>query len=90
MLLDEQAFRTLIQEAVKDALPKQEERVYQEYATINEFLSISGMRGTWFRDNVLGHPNFKECVYRAGNKYYIHVTKGLKKLESILRELERR
>ncbi|AKG74398.1 hypothetical protein [Salinicoccus halodurans] len=89
MLIDEQAFKQLIHEAVKEALPQQAQREYQEYATINEFLEISGMKETWFRDNVLSHPDFKECVFRPGNKYYIHVSKGLAKLEHILRDLER-
>lgn len=89
MLIDEQAFKALIHEAVKEALPQEEQREYQAYATINEFLEISGMRETWFRDNVLMHPDFKECVFKPGNKYYIHVTKGLAKLETILRDLER-
>ncbi|WP_271401485.1 hypothetical protein [Salinicoccus roseus] len=89
MLIDEQAFRTLIQEAVKEALPQQERREYQEYATINEFLELSGLKDSWFRTNVLVHPDFKECIFQPGNKYYIHVRKGLAKLELILRDLER-
>ena len=89
MIVDEEALRLLIHEAVKEALPQQEQREYQEYVTINKFLAISGMKETWFRDNVLVHPDFKECVFRPGNKYYIHVKKVLAKLELILRDLEK-
>lgn len=89
MIVDEEALRLLIQEAVKEALPQQEQREYQEYATINEFLEISGLKNSWFRTNVLVHPDFKECIFQPGNKYYIHVRKGLVKLEVILRDLEK-
>ena len=85
MLIDEQAFKSLIQDAVKQAM-KQDEQVYHGYADIKQFIEISGISKRHLEEKVIPHPKFKHCVCRfdGSMKRYIHIRKGLDALDKIL------
>lgn len=87
MLIDEQAFKSLIQDAVKQAV-KQDEQVYQGYADVKQFIEISGISKRDMEDRVIPHPNFRHCVCRfeGGAKRYIHIRDGLDALDKIFQK----
>ena len=85
MFIDEQAFKSLIQDAVKQAM-KQDEQVYHGYADVKQFIKISGISENDMERKVLSHPAFEHCVCRfdGSMKRYIHIRKGLDALDKIL------
>ena len=86
MIFNEQAFKTLIQDAVKEALAQQDNQIFYGYADVKKFIEISGISENDMERKVLSHPAFEHCVARfdGGNKRYIHITKGLQALDNIL------
>ena len=84
-MFDERAFKSLIQDAVKQAM-KQDEQVYNGYADIKQFIEISGISKRHLEEKVIPHPKFKHCVCRfdGSMKRYIHIRKGLDALDKIL------
>ena len=86
MLIDESAFKSLIQDAVKEALSRQDKQVYQGYADVKQFIKISGISENDMERKVLSHPAFEHCVARfdGSKKRYIHIVKGLEALDEIL------
>lgn len=85
-MFDESAFKSLIQDAVKEALYRQDKQVYQGYADVKQFIKISGISENDMERKVLSHPEFEHCVARfdGSTKRYIHIVKGLEALDEIL------
>ena len=85
-MFDESAFKSLIREAVNDALSRQDKQVYQGYADVKQFIEISGISENDLEKKVLRHPYFEHCVVRFDDstKRYIHIVKGLEALDNIL------
>lgn len=88
MIIDEQAFKSLIHDAVNQALKQQDTQVYQGYADVKQFIEISGISKRDMEDRVIPHPDFKHCVCRfdGGAKRYIHIKNGLIALDQIFRK----
>lgn len=86
MLINEHAFKLMVQDAVKQAIQTTDDQVYQGYADVKQFIEISGISKRHMEDKVIPHPRFKRCVCRFddSSKRYIHIRKGLDALDEIL------
>ncbi|WP_052255814.1 hypothetical protein [Salinicoccus sp. YB14-2] len=85
-MFDESAFKSLIQDAVKEALSQQDNQLFHGYADVKQFIKISGISENDMERKVLSHPAFEHCVCRfdGSMKRYIHIRKGLDALDKIL------
>lgn len=85
-MFDESAFKSLIQDAVKEALAQQDNQLFHGYADVKQFIKISGISENDMERKVLSHPAFEHCVARfdGGSKRYIHIANGLQALDNIL------
>lgn len=85
-MFDDQAFQSLVSEAVKQALAQKDTQKYHGYADVKQFIDISGISKRDMEDRVIPHPKFKGCVARfeGGTKRYIHIENGLHALDNIL------
>lgn len=86
MIFNENELKTLIVDAVNQALTRQDVQDYQGYADVKRFIEISGISKRDMEDRVIPHPEFKGCVSRfdGGTKRYIHINNGLQALDRIL------
>ena len=86
MLIDEQAFKSLIQDAVKQAM-KQDEQVYHGYADVKEFAEFSGYSLSDVKNKLLANEKFyNTCVYRfeGSRKNYILTEKGIETAKQMM------
>ena len=85
-MFDESAFKSLIQDAVKEVLAQQDNQLFHGYADVKQFIKISGISENDMERKVLSHPAFEHCVARfdGGSKRYIHIANGLQALDNIL------
>lgn len=85
-MFDETAFKTLVKDAVNQALAQQDNQLFRGYADVKQFIEISGISKRDMEDRVIPHPAFKHCVARfdGGSKRYIHIANGLQALDNIL------
>ena len=85
-MFDESAFKSLVQDAVKEALAQQDNQLFHGYADVKQFIKISGISENDMERKVLSHPAFEHCVARfdGGSKRYIHIANGLQALDNIL------
>ena len=85
-MFDEAAFKSLIQDAVNQALAQRDNQLFHGYADVKQFIKISGISENDMERKVLSHPAFEHCVARfdGGSKRYIHIANGLQALDNIL------
>lgn len=89
MLLDEQAFRALVAEAVADALSKQSHEQYEGFADATRFMEISGISKHDLEEKLMPHPTFNQHVYRLdGRKRYIDIKPALDSIRQIMKEVK--
>lgn len=86
MLINEQAFKTFITQAIQESLPQQDK--YHGFADVQRFSEISGISVSVLRAKVLHHPQFQNAVYKFDDdsrKYYIDIVKGIDLLKIIMK-----
>ncbi|WP_020006099.1 hypothetical protein [Salinicoccus albus] len=87
MLIDEQAFKSLVHEAVKEALCNQSSEIYEGFADVERFIEISGISKHDLEEKIFPHPDFKQYVYQpGGRKRYIEVQPAMDSIRKIMRE----
>jgi hypothetical protein len=91
MLLDEAVFKETIKEAVAEVIKESSQREYIGFATVKEFIEISGI-STWDMENTfIPHPDFQAHVYKLnGNKRYIDIKPALEAARKIFKERKER
>ena len=87
MLINEQAFKAAIHEAVQEALQQQNTQTYEGFADVKEFIEISGISKWDLEQKFMPHPEFKQHVHRLdGQKRYIDIKPALEAIRNIFRE----
>lgn len=86
MLINEEAFKATIHEAVVEALSSQSEKKYYGFADVKSFIEISGVSKWDMENKFIPHPDFKKHVYKLdGNKRYIDVKPALETMRKIFK-----
>lgn len=86
MLIDEQAFKASIQEAVIEAINSQKQDEYEGFANVERFIKISGISKFDLEEKLMVNPIFTEHVYRLqGTKRYIDIKPALESVRKIMR-----
>lgn len=86
MLIDEKAFKSLVADAVAEALKNQKEEKYSGFANAEQFIEISGISKYDLEYKLMPHPQFKQHVYRFdGHKRYIDVQPALNSVKNIMK-----
>lgn len=62
----------------------------KKFSTINDFCKISGLKRTWFTEQVLHHHMFREYVFKPQKQFFIETEKGLEVLSEVFRDLEKK
>lgn len=85
-MFNEQAFKTLVQDAVSEALRNQQETQYEGFANVEQFIEISGISKYDLEYKLMPHERFKQHVYRFdGHKRYIDIRPALDSIRSIMK-----
>lgn len=86
MLINEEAFKATIHEAVVEALGSQSEQKYYGFADVKKFIDISGISKWDLENKFIPHPEFKTHVYKIdGQKRYIDVLPALEAARKIFK-----
>lgn len=87
VLINEEAFKATIFEAVTEALGKQNKPKYHGFADIKSFIEISGISKWDLEHKFIPHPEFRKHVYKIdGQKRYIDIEPALEAARRIFKE----
>ena len=84
-MFDTQAFKSLVQEAVTEALNDQRKDQYEGFADMARFREISGISRHDIEEKLMINPQFRQHVYRLnGQKRYVDIKPALRAIREIM------
>ena len=84
-MFDTQAFKSLVQEAVTEALNEQRQDQYEGFADMVKFREISGISRHDIEEKLMPLPQFRQHVYRlSGQKRYVDVKPALEVVREVM------
>lgn len=87
-MFNEQAFKDLIREAVREELSSVNSQKYLGYADVDQFIEISGISKRHLEYSIIPHPLFKPYIHKLeGRKRYIEIEPAMEAIRQIMKEV---